>query len=97
MQKGKFTMDYYKKIGLNLYELNDKLVSRMCDIHNENHNKYSRAKAGEKKAELAYKALCTLRSQLEELMFCEYPNEASIYVFYLSPNKNQSNVAGVEK
>jgi hypothetical protein len=88
--KNKFEMEYFKKLGLDLYALNDKLVSRRVEIYNQNRNKHTREKAGDKHAELAIKALTTLRSELEELMFHEYPGEASIYVFYPGPEGNQS-------
>ncbi len=86
----KFAMEYFRKLGLDLYDLNNKLVSRMVEIHNQNPNKALRDKAGQKHAEQAYKALTILRSELEELMFHEYHGEASIYVFYPGVSGNQT-------
>jgi hypothetical protein len=83
-------MEYFKKLGIDLYDLNDMLVTRAVIIDNQNRNKHARDKTGGKHAEKALKALTSLRSELEELMFCEYPNESSIYIFYPGPSRNQS-------
>lgn len=68
----------YERFGKELRELNDLLIEHICEIS----KKYKKSDQAIKHADKANKALMTLRSELEAVMFKQFPEQATIYVFY---------------
>ena len=76
----------YQKIGLQLKELNDLL----CDYLVETSGKVGKSNPALVRGDKAMKALTDLRSELEEIMFIEYPPpKTTTYIFY---GKNGSSI-----
>ena len=79
----------YERIGSELKELNNRVVDYIIEMS----KKYGKSKPQVKHGDKAMKALTTLRSELENMMYIEHPEECkklgekALHVFYGSSEK----------
>jgi hypothetical protein len=75
----------YQKVGLQLKELNELLCDHLVETSGRVRQSSPVLKHGDK----AMKALDVLRSELEEVMFIEYPPpKSTTYIFYGKTGSN---------
>jgi len=88
MKRKRLDFARHKEIGLYLYRLNDEIGELLCEVSNAE----GRNARITQNLEKIYQTIFKIRSQMENILFRDYPNQADIFIYYPGSSRNEMTV-----